>query len=93
MEYKRFITIIKKEHAPSVPDRLWHRIEQTIQEKEQRRFHWNIFNIMPTTVLACAVMVFAFTLCLSYVHNVQAAAYIKMIGSTEYIYEQCKYPG
>ena len=93
MNYKRFVSTIKKAPMPPVPDRLWHRIEQTILEKEQGGFHWSIFNIMPTAALAGAVMVFAFMICLNYVHNAQVLSYVKMLGSTEYVYEQCKYPG
>lgn len=93
MNYERCIASIKKIPVPPVPERLWHRIEQTLQEKEQYRLHWNVFSIMPTTVLAGAVMVFALTLWLNVIHNGQVTAYVQMTESTEYIYEQCKYPG
>ncbi len=93
MDYERLVSIMKDEKVPPVPDRLWDRIEGTLQEKKEHRVRWTMFNIMPTLTLAGAAAVFAGILCLNYVHNAQVISYVKMLGSTEYIYEQCKYPG
>ena len=93
MKYEKFIKTLKGMPRQPAPDKIWVHIEHDLKIQQHPAVLGKLLYFFPRFALvgaAAAVLVMALV---SYSHKVAFISYINNFSSTEYIYENCRYPG
>jgi hypothetical protein len=93
MNYEGFIKNLKRIPQYPVPDKIWQHIEHDLKARQHQVSPAKLLYFFPRLALVSAAAAVLAIALINYTYRTELGSYIQNLSSTEYIYENCRYPG